>query len=287
MSKTGWVNFGIVGLLWGIPYLFLKVAVGELEPSVIVISRTLIGALLLAPLAIKRSIFWLPIKRWAFLLLYSACELIGPWYLITHAEQKINSGLTGLLIATTPIWAAILASIFGDKTVWHKSRLFGLIVGFIGVIAVVGLESITGNSDLISIAMVLIASMGYAYAINMVNRRIPEVPGLALNTWAMIITSIVFLPFAIVQRPTQMPSIEVVLSVIGLGVLCTALAFTMFFKVIAEIGPPRASLVTYLNTAVAVVLGIIILSEPITLGIVLGLPLVLIGSYFASRKPVA
>ena len=287
MSKTGWVNFGIVGLLWGIPYLFLKVAVGELEPSVIVISRTLIGALLLAPLAIKRSIFWLPIKRWPFLLLYSACELIGPWYLITHAEQKINSGLTGLLIATTPIWAAILASIFGDKTVWHKSRLFGLIVGFIGVIAVVGLESITGNSDLISIAMVLIASMGYAYAINMVNRRIPEVPGLALNTWAMIITSIVFLPFAIVQRPTQMPSIEVVLSVIGLGVLCTALAFTMFFKVIAEIGPPRASLVTYLNTAVAVVLGIIILSEPITLGIVLGLPLVLIGSYFASRKPVA
>jgi drug/metabolite transporter (DMT)-like permease len=287
MSKTGWVNFGIVGLLWGIPYLFLKVAVGELEPSVIVISRTLIGALLLAPLAIKRSIFWLPIKRWPFLLLYSACELIGPWYLITHAEQKINSGLTGLLIATTPIWAAILASIFGDKTVWHKSRLFGLIVGFIGVIAVVGLESITGNSDLISIAMVLIASMGYAYAINMVNRRIPEVPGLALNTWAMIITSIVFLPFAVVQRPTQMPSVEVVLSVIGLGVLCTALAFTMFFKVIAEIGPPRASLVTYLNTAVAVVLGIIILSEPITLGIVLGLPLVLIGSYFASRKPVA
>ena len=287
MSKTGWVNFGIVGLLWGIPYLFLKVAVGELEPSVIVISRTLIGALLLAPLAINRSIFWLPIKRWPFLLLYSACELIGPWYLITHAEQKINSGLTGLLIATTPIWAAILASIFGDKTVWHKSRLFGLIVGFIGVIAVVGLESITGNSDLISIAMVLIASMGYAYAINMVNRRIPEVPGLALNTWAMIITSIVFLPFAIVQRPTQMPSVEVVLSVIGLGVLCTALAFTMFFKVIAEIGPPRASLVTYLNTAVAVVLGIIILSEPITLGIVLGLPLVLIGSYFASRKPVA
>ena len=287
MSKTGWVNFGIVGLLWGIPYLFLKVAVGELEPSVIVISRTLIGALLLAPLAIKRSIFWLPIKRWPFLLLYSACELIGPWYLITHAEQKINSGLTGLLIATTPIWAAILASIFGDKTVWHKSRLFGLIVGFIGVIAVVGLESITGNSDLISIAMVLIASMGYAYAINMVNRRIPEVPGLALNTWAMIITSIVFLPFAFVQRPTQMPSVQVVLSVIGLGVLCTALAFTMFFKVIAEIGPPRASLVTYLNTAVAVVLGIIILSEPITLGIVLGLPLVLIGSYFASRKPVA
>jgi drug/metabolite transporter (DMT)-like permease len=287
MSKTGWVNFGIVGLLWGIPYLFLKVAVGELEPSVIVISRTLIGALLLAPLAIKRSIFWLPIKRWPFLLLYSACELIGPWYLITHAEQKINSGLTGLLIATTPIWAAILASIFGDKTVWHKSRLFGLIVGFIGVIAVVGLESITGNSDLISIAMVLIASMGYAYAINMVNRRIPEVPGLALNTWAMIITSIVFLPFAVVQRPTQMPSVEVVLSVIGLGVLCTALAFTMFFKVIAEIGPPRASLVTYLNTAVAVVLGIIILSEPITLGIVLGLPLVLVGSYFASRKPVA
>jgi drug/metabolite transporter (DMT)-like permease len=177
-----------------------------------------------------------------------------------------------------------LASIFGDKTVWHAGRLFGLIVGFIGVVAVVGIESLSGRQDIVAIGMVLLAAMGYAYAINMINRRIPEVPGLGLNTWAMILTAIVFLPFAIGNWPTQTPSLKAMGSVVVLGVLCTAIAFVIFFKLIAEVGPPRASLVTYLNTAVAVVLGVLILDEKFTLGIAIGLPLVLVGSYFASRK---
>jgi drug/metabolite transporter (DMT)-like permease len=118
----------------------------------------------------------------------------------------------------------------------------------------------------------------------MVMRRIPEVPGLGLNTWAMIIASIAFLPFAIAGWPTVTPSAEAIGSVVVLGVLCTAIAFIIFFKLIAEIGPPRASFVTYINTAVAVILGVLILNEPFTLGIAIGLPLVLVGSYFASRK---
>ena len=284
MTKSGWGTFAVLGFLWGIPYLFLKVAVEEMSPSSIVFLRVLIGAIVLLPIALKRKTFYIARQYWPLLLLYTVTELIGPWYLITNAEQKITSGLTGLLVATVPIWAAILASIFGDHTVWHKSRLFGLIIGFIGVVAVVGIESLSGRQDMISIGMVLVAAMGYAYAINMVNRRIPQVPGLALNTWAMIITSIVYLPFAIISWPKETPSIEAIGSVLGLGILCTAVAFILFFKLVAEVGPPRASLITYLNTAVAVVLGVILLGEPLTLGIALGLPLVLIGSYFASRK---
>ena len=284
MTKTGWGTFALLGFLWGIPYLFLKIAVEEMSPSSIVFLRVLIGAIVLLPIALKRKTFYIARQYWPLLLLYTVTELIGPWYLITNAEQKITSGLTGLLVATVPIWAAILASIFGDHTVWHKSRLFGLIIGFIGVVAVVGIESLSGRQDMISIGMVLVAAMGYAYAINMVNRRIPQVPGLALNTWAMIITSIVYLPFAIISWPKETPSIEAIGSVLGLGILCTAVAFILFFKLVAEVGPPRASLITYLNTAVAVVLGVILLGEPLTLGIALGLPLVLIGSYFASRK---
>jgi drug/metabolite transporter (DMT)-like permease len=255
-----------------------------MSPSSIVFLRVLIGAIVLLPIALKRKTFYIARQYWPLLLLYTVTELIGPWYLITNAEQKITSGLTGLLVATVPIWAAILASIFGDHTVWHKSRLFGLIIGFIGVVAVVGIESLSGRQDIISIGMVLLAAMGYAYAINMVNRKIPEVPGLALNTWAMIITSFVYLPFAIISWPKAIPSVQTIGSVLGLGILCTAVAFILFFKVVAEVGPPRASLVTYLNTAVAVVLGVILLGEPLTLGIALGLPLVLVGSYFASRK---
>lgn len=284
MTKSGWGTFAVLGFLWGIPYFFLKVAVEEMSPSSIVFLRVLIGAIVLLPIALKRKTFYIARQYWPLLLLYTVTELIGPWYLITNAEQKITSGLAGLLIATVPIWSAILASIFGDHTVWHKSRLFGLIIGFIGVVAVVGIESLSGRQDMISIGMVLVAAMGYAYAINMVNRRIPQVPGLALNTWAMIITSFVYLPFAIISWPKETPSIEAIGSVLGLGILCTAVAFILFFKLVAEVGPPRASLITYLNTAVAVVLGVILLGEPLTLGIALGLPLVLIGSYFASRK---
>jgi len=266
------------------PYLFLKVAVEEISPSVIVFSRVLIGGLICLPIALKASKLKVDRKYWPFLILYSFTEMVGPWYLITHAEKEIASGLTGLLVATVPIWSAILASIFGDHTVWHKGRLFGLVIGFIGVVFVVGVESFGGNQDILSIGMVILAAIGYAYAINMINRRIPHVPGIAINTWAMIITSIVYLPFAIVNWPSKTPSLEAVGSVIALGVLCTAIAFIYFFKLIAEVGPPRASLITYLNTAVAVLLGVVLLSEPITLGIAIGLPLVLIGSYFASRK---
>ena len=284
MSKRGWSQFAIIGFIWGIPYLFLKIAVEEISPSVVVLGRVAIGAAILLPIAIKRKVLFIPRKYWPFVLLYTVTELIGPWYFITAAEQKITSGLAGLLVATVPIWAAILASIFGDKTVWHAGRLFGLIIGFIGVVAVVGIESLSGRQDIVAIGMVILAAMGYAYAINMITRRIPEVPGLGLNTWAMIITSIVFLPFAMNSWPTERPSAEAIGSVVVLGVLCTAVAFILFFRLIAEVGPPRASLVTYLNTAVAVLLGVLILNEPFTLGIAVGLPLVLVGSYFASRK---
>lgn len=284
MSKRGWSQFAIIGFIWGIPYLFLKIAVEEISPSVVVLGRVAIGAAILLPIAIKRKVLFIPRKYWPFVLLYTVTELIGPWYFITAAEQKITSGLAGLLVATVPIWAAILASIFGDKTVWHAGRLFGLIIGFIGVVAVVGIESLSGRQDIVAIGMVILAAMGYAYAINMITRRIPEVPGLGLNTWAMIITSVVFLPFAMHSWPTERPSAEAIGSVVVLGVLCTAVAFILFFRLIAEVGPPRASLVTYLNTAVAVLLGVLILNEPFTLGIAVGLPLVLVGSYFASRK---
>jgi len=284
LTKVGWSRFLLLGFLWGIPYLFLKVAVEEISAELIVFARVFIGGLILLPLAIKKGRLLVARRYWPFLILYSITEMIGPWYLITHAEKEISSGLTGLLVATVPIWSAILASIFGDHTVWHKSRLFGLIIGFIGVVAVVGIESFGGKQDIFSIGMVIIAAMGYVSAINMINRRIPQIPGIAINTWAMIITSIVYLPFAIATWPSAMPSVEAIGSVISLGVLCTAAAFIVFFKLVAEVGPPRASLITYLNTAVAVLLGVILLGEPITLGIALGLPLVLIGSYFASRK---
>jgi drug/metabolite transporter (DMT)-like permease len=133
--------------------------------------------------------------------------------------------------------------------------------------------------------MILFASSLYAYAVIRVQKKIPHVDGIAINGVAMVITALVYLPFVIANHPATMPSAKVLASVTALGLFPTAMAFILFFILIKEIGPARGSLVTYLNTAFAILLGVILLGEPLTLGIALGLPLVLIGSYFASRRP--
>ena len=289
MSRRGWFLFCLVGFLWGIPYLFIKVAVDSedgFSPATVVCLRTAIGAAILVPLALRGGQFIAAIKGFKYVALYALLEMIGPWILIGTAEQKISSGLTGLLVASVPIWATLFASMRGDKTVWHHKRLFGIVVGFIGLVAVVGIESFQGSADALSIFMVLIASIGYSYAVMMVQGALPHVSGIAINALAMLMTAIFYLPWAVIQWPTHQISEGAIRAVIGLGVLSTGAAFAAFFTLAAIIGVARGSLVTYLNTACAVVLGVIILNEPLTTGIILGLPLVLIGSYFASRKPV-
>ena len=283
MTRRSLFNFCLVGLLWGIPYLLMKVAVEDFPPAAVVAGRTLIGASILIPVALYRKTFKGAVLGIKYVAFYALMEMIGPWILITTAEQKIDSGLAGLLVSTVPIFATIITSLRGDQSVWQVKRIFGIVVGFIGLILVVGIESLSGNSDPLSIAMVILASMGYAYAVIMVTSNLPLVDGIAINGLAMAITTIFWTPFAIAQWPTSI-SLDSTLSLLALGVFSTAFAFILFFKVMAEIGPARGSLVTYLNTAIAVVLGVIILNEPLTVGIVIGLPLVLVGSYLASRK---
>jgi drug/metabolite transporter (DMT)-like permease len=286
MSRRNWFLFFFVGFIWGIPYLLIKVAVEDLSPPVIVFARVAIGAAILIPIAMKRGSLMPAIKAWKYVIPYAIGEMVGPWFLITAAEQKMTSGLTGLLVATVPIWTTIIASLHGDKTVWQAKRLLGIFVGFVGIVLVVGIESFSGRQSIVAIAMVIIASIGYAWAVTMVTTKIPHIEPISINGVAMVFTAIVYLPFVFLNAPEQMPSLSVLGSVLALGLFPTAMAFILFFQLIKDIGTARGSLVTYLNTAFAVILGVIILREPFTLGIALGLPLVLIGSYFASRKTV-
>ena len=283
MSRKSLIYFGLVGILWGIPYLLMKVAVEDFPPSVVVAGRTLIGALILIPIALYRKKFKGAVLGFKFVAFYALLEMIGPWILISIAAQELNSGLSGLLVSTVPIFATIIISIRGDRSVWESKRIFGIVIGFIGLILVVGMESLTGSSDPLSIAMVIVASMSYAYAVIMVTSNLPLVDGVAINGLAMALTTIFWTPVAIAQWPTSF-STNSAISLIALGIFSTAIAFLVFFKLIDEIGPARGSLVTYLNTAIAVVLGVLILKEPLTVGIIVGLPLVLVGSYLASRQ---
>jgi drug/metabolite transporter (DMT)-like permease len=287
MSRRGWIYFLLTGLLWGVPYLFIRVAVDPdngFSPATVVFLRTAIGASILIPWALYQKSLGSAFRGLKYVIPYAFLEMIGPWILIGTAEQKLSSGLAGLLVASVPIWATIFASMQGDKSVWHHTRLFGLVIGFIGLIFVVGIESITGTSDPLSVMMVLVAALMYSYAVMFVQRGLPGVSGIAINAVAMLFTALFYLPFTVAQWPEHEIASSAIWSVIGLGVLSTGFAFAIFFALLPIIGVARASLVTYLNTVFAVVLGIILLDEDFTLGIKIGVPLVLIGSYFASRK---
>lgn len=290
MSRRNLILFILAGFLWGIPYLFIKVAVDPQDgfsPAIVVFGRVLIGALVLIPIAIYDKSFFTAIKGWKYIAVYALFEMVGPWILIGTAEQKISSGLAGLLVSSVPIFSTLIASYYGDKTVWQPRRLIGIIIGFLGVFLLVGIESFTGSSDPISILMTLAAALGYAFAVIYITRKMPGVSGVAINGIAMAMTAVFYSPALVFLWPDRAVSANAIYALIALGVFSTGIAFAVFFTVMAEIGPTRASLVTYMNTAFAVVLGVLILSEPLTIGIIVGLPLVLIGSYLASRKASA
>jgi drug/metabolite transporter (DMT)-like permease len=213
--------------------------------------------------------------------------MIGPWFLIPEAQKDISSSLASLLITTVPFIAAFFVGLLGDKSAWHPLTVLGLVVGLAGVIALVGIDAFSGVTPLAPILMMLGAALGYAVAPIVVNRMPQEVPTLGVIAVSLAIVSIVYAPFAAVSLPQNIaagPSWQAWVALLVLGAVCSALAFVLFFALIRQIGPARASLITYVNLAVAAVLGVVFLAEPITIGIVVGFPLVVAGSYLASRQ---
>jgi drug/metabolite transporter (DMT)-like permease len=288
VKARSWIDFSLVGVLWGVPYLLIRVAVapGQFTPAFLVFSRVAIGAALLLAYAIKRRTLKPALREMKWITIYAVIEMAGPWGFVSQSETKVSSGLAALLIATVAIWATLLNGALGDKSVWHSTRILGLIAGFIGIFLVVGIESLQGKVNTVAILLLLLAAVGYAIAPTMVRMKIPDLDGAAVNGLAMLTTAIIYLPFAIAQWPHHHVRPNSIYAVIALGIFPTAICFVIFFKVLSEIGTARASLVAYVNTGVAVLLGVAVLHEKLTTGILIGLPLVLIGSYYASRKPV-
>lgn len=273
-----------VSALWGIPYLFVSIAVKELSVPVIVFTRVFIGALILIPLAIRAGALKVPRASIKYIALYAVFEMFIPWTLISDGQRSVSSGLAGLLIATVPIWANLLAALTGDRSVRHPRQALGIVIGFIGVLALVGIDSLLESHDLVAMLKILFSAFSYAFATFMAMRHLNGISGVAVNGLAMALTAIVFFIPAIQSAPTTMPSNRALFALLALGLLCTALAFYLFFTLLRMIGPPKASTVTYPNTAIAIALGVIILNEPITVGMVLGFPLVLLGSYLATSR---
>ena len=290
MSRKGLLLFLIAGTAWGMPYLFIRIAVEDFSTWTIVFTRVIIGAAVLIPIAVYRKALLPALKAWKYVLAYAALEMIGPWFLITEAERVINSGLAGLLVATVPFFGLLIGIFYQkDKSLKHPKTLAGLAIGFAGIILLVGIDTIAGHVSLPHVFMIILAAIGYSVAPVIVATKIPNVSGVAVNGLAMAIVAVVYAIPSVLALPGEIaaaPPVESWLSLLGLGVICSAIAFVAFFRLIKEIGSARATLVTYMNMAVAVLLGIILLSEPITPGILIGMPLVLIGSVLATRKHV-
>ena len=280
VSRRGWLLFGAMALLWGVPYLFIRIAVDSYSPPAIVAGRTLIAALLLLPFAIRSGALRPALKKWPWVLAFGLVEMGGPFVLLGHAEQTLHSGPTGLLVATVPLFAALIALSGGDRTVLRPLRLGGLLVGFAGVAIVVAGPGLA-SGDLVAAGEVLLVAVLYAIAPFIVARKLGDVPSLGTITLALLAIGIIYLPIAFATQH-EVPTLEATGAVLALAIICTAIAFLAFFALIREVGPVRAPLFTYVNPVVAIVLGAIVLSEPITPGLLIGFPLVIVGCWFAA-----
>ena len=280
MSKRGWFLFLALGLLWGMPYLLIRIAVKEIDPLVMAGTRTLIGALLLLPVAWHRNALAPAFRKWKWLVAFTLIEISVPWLLLGHAETRLNSSTAGLLIAIVPLFAALIVTRLGHEKL-EARRIFGLGVGFAGVALLVGLD--IHVSDYLAVAATVVVSLCYAIGPIIIDRKLQDVPAIGVITASLIVATLIYVPFAPFLWPDKV-SANAAWSVVGLGVLCTAGAFMVFFALIAEVGPARATVITYVNPAVAIVLGAIVLNEPLTFGMLLGFPLVIAGSFLGTMR---
>ena len=282
MSLRGWLLFAAMSVIWGIPYLLIKVAVEGLSVPVLVFARTAVGALVLIPLTLRRSA-WAPVlAHWKPVAAFAFFEIIAAWLLLSDAEQHISSSLTGLLIAASPIVAALLDRLTGGGQPLTVKRLAGLGVGLSGVAVLAGPE-LTGGSAW-PVSEVLLVAVCYAIAPLIAARYLGDVPTMPMTAACLGLAAIIYAGPAAATWPTEVPATRVLVAVGLLAVVCTALAFIVFFALIREVGAPRALVFTYVNPAVALAAGVVVLNEPLTPWHLIGLALILSGSVLATRR---
>jgi drug/metabolite transporter (DMT)-like permease len=282
MTRRGWLLFAAMAVIWGIPYLLIKVAVAELTPATLVLLRTTVAGLILVPLAFARGEVRPLLSRWQWVIAYTFVEVAAPWVLLSDAERRLSSSLAGLLIAGVPLVGAMLVWLIGGDDRPDLRRVLGLIVGFVGVAIVVGLDVAT--DDLFAVGEVGLVVIGYALGPMIIARRLQGAPTVGVVAASLALTALAYAPIGIAQLPSRLPSTQVLLSILVLGVVCTAVAFLLFFSLINEAGPIRATIITYFNPAVALVLGVLLLHEPFTVALAIGFALIAVGSFLATRR---
>ncbi len=283
MTRKGWLLFIAISVFWGIPYFFIKIAVRELDPGVVVFVRVGIAALILLPIALSRRQIAPVRKRWKAIIGLACVQIVAPFLLISYGELHIASSLTSLLIAAEPLLVALFALRFDRGERVRGLRLVGLIVGMLGVVLLLGLDVSGDQQRLLGAAFVLLAVTGYAAGALLVKRpSIAELPSLGVVAVECAVATVLLAPLAAVRLPAHMPSLLVIASLLVLGLICTALAWLIFFALIGEVGASRGTIFTYVNPAVAVLLGVALLGEPLGVTTIIGFLLIVVGSWFST-----
>ncbi len=278
--------FAAMSVIWGLPYLLIKVAVDGVSVPVLVLARVSLGAALLLPFALRRTQFAALKPVWPWLLLFAVVEIIMPWFALSEAERGISSSLTGLLIASTPIIVAVLSLFLSGGDRLSPVRWLGLLIGLGGVALLAGphlIGSSGGGSAARSVGEVLFVALCYATGPLIANRKLADVPPVAMTAACLVLASVVYAPLAALNWPSAVPSASVLLAMAGLAVVCTAAAFLIFFQLIGAAGPARASVITYINPAIAVTLGVAVLGEHVTATMLIAFGTILVGSVLATR----
>lgn len=282
MTLRVWLAFLALCVIWGVPYFFIKIAVVEVSPLLIAWGRITLGTLVLLPFAWGTGALRNIGKHAGWIVVFAAVELVSPFYLIAQGETAVSSSLAGILLSTVPLTVLLMAPMMGVREHISARRMIGLAVGMAGVVALLGIDSLHNRQEWIGAGCILLATVGYAVGPLIIQRHLSDVPPLGVVATSTAVGSLILLIPAVLTAPSVMPSASALSAVAALGVLCTALGLFLFVYVISNAGASRAAVVTYVNPAVAVLLGVWLLDEHFGLGAGIGLVLILLGCWMAT-----
>jgi drug/metabolite transporter (DMT)-like permease len=283
VSARAWACFAAVSVLWGMPYLFIKLAVDDgMPPGFVAWGRLAIGAVVLLPIAWRAGLLRGLGARWRWVAVWAAVETAIPFPLVAFGEQRVSSSLTAILIASGPLLVALFALRLDPSQRAHGARLVGLLLGLAGVMALVGIDVAGDADELLGAAAILVATSGYALGPFIVRGPLAGVDSVGLVALALTFAAIALTPLALAAPPPHAPSATAIASIVVLGLFCSAAALVLFTILVAEIGGGRAIVITYIAPIVAVGLGVSLLDERLGTGAILGMALILAGSWLAT-----
>ena len=275
--------FAALGVIWGVPYFLIKLAVQELSPWVVAWSRITLAALVLLPIAWRRGALHALGKHKLPIVAFALIEFVVPFSAISIGERWIDSSVTGILIASVPLTITLISRFFGLHEPLGCWRLVGLLVGFLGVVALLGFGSIAGPLGWAGVACMMLATLGYAVGPLIIQRHLSKLDSIGPIAASLAVSSLVLLAPALATFPAALPSTVALASIVVLGLACTAVAMLLMFYLVSHAGPARASVITYINPAVATLLGVLVLHERLGPGGFVALALIVAGSWLATR----